>query len=354
MEDDFAQSREPDDLFADEIEPAEEEVGNTSITSVPTGHVPPPYYVESSPALQNHSQVSSDRPNNHRGGRGGRGGRGHHNVPRGSNNNGQIPVTATTPQETVETSGAASTEEAQSSPPLDQEQRVTSVRGDRSASGPARPTKKTEAELTELMSSMRLKNAAKAEAHERAEKDQASFLQREKAAELKRVEQNKALKEQERERAKNRERKIKAQGGREWDSEKQESDIVDRKANSSGYMRGAHGGVSSRTGSGLAASQYNDQDPGDEGGGRGHDTPRSRGRGSRNGRGNRGRGRAGYEGNMSSTKSSNMPSDLEFPALPIASTSPIAKDPPKPAAGPGENSTWAEEMATAEPIAEQL
>jgi hypothetical protein len=240
------------------------------------------------------------------------------------------------------------------------------VRGDRSATGPAKPTKKTEAELTELMKSMQLKNAAKTEAHARAEKDQASFLQREQQAAAKKVEERKAIREQDMERAKNRERKIKAQGVREWDSEKVESDIVDRsRGGSSMYSRGAHGGVrgSGRAGErgGLATSRYGPSDDAEEasfGGGRGG-RGRGRGRGrseydGARGGGRGGRGRGGY---FNGAKAAEAPppgiGESDFPALPTPATKSTAtpaskvETKEKPAVSPGvADGDWADEMAT--------
>jgi hypothetical protein len=214
---------------------------------------------------------------------------------------------------------------------------------------------------------MQLKNAAKTEAHARAEKDQASFLQREQQAAAKRVEERKAIREQDMERAKNRERKIKAQGGREWDSEKVETDIVDRsRGGSSMYSRGAHGGVrgSGRGGErgGLASSRYGTSEDVEEmsfGGDRGG---RSRGRGRGRGRaeldgarggGRGGRGRGGYFNGAKAVETPALGGDLDFPALPTpaskSTSTPASKveNKEKPAGSPGVvDGDWADEMAT--------
>jgi hypothetical protein len=353
--DDFAQSREPDDLFADEIEPTEQQVteNKSSAASAPNSAPAKPH------GHQRHGAPNTNQ--NHRGGR--RGGQ------NGGATSGRVeqPI-PTTSSPAAPTDSATSNANPSSSKPAtaDSENRIASVRGDRSATGPAKPTKKTEAELTELMKSMQLKNAAKTEAHARAEKDQASFLQREQQAAAKRVEERKAIREQDMERAKNRERKIKAQGGREWDSEKVESDIVDRsRGGSSMYSRGAHGGVrgGGRGGErgGLATSRYGSSEDAEEmsfGGGRGG---RGRGRGGgksesdgARGGGRGGRGRGGY---FNGAKAAEAPppgiGETDFPALPTpaakSATTPASKveTKEKSAVTPGvADGDWADEMAT--------
>merc|ERR1712093_404359 len=180
--------------------------------------------------------------------------------------------------------------------------RTHAVRGDRSATGGPAHKKLTEEELTEKMAKMAILNKQKAEKHRLTEADQAAFQHREKELAKERREKAIAEKKNERvmemERAKNRERKMKAQGGREWDSEKVESDIVDGrgKGRSSEFVRGGHGGVI--RGGGLAGSRYS-VDDGEEGQdtqnsrGRGGFEIRGRGRGGRGGRGGGGGGRGG-------------------------------------------------------------
>ena len=124
------------------------------------------------------------------------------------------------------------------------------------------------------------------------------------------------------ERAKNRMRKMQAQGGREWDSEKVESDIVDGKSRgrSSEYVRGGHGGVIRGRGPGLSGSRFADEEV---------DAPRGRGG---LGRG-RGRGRGGKA-------TQAVPSVEDFPELPASGKGEEVKSPVGPAGD------WAEEMAT--------
>lgn len=360
--DDFAQSREPDDLFADEIEPADEEPTYESPKIQPDS--PVNSIVPTAPTqYQQGGQIGGGRgATGPRGGRGrgrGRGGPGSRGAPQASQPS-QVEsvsrVASNPPSGDVD-----STDASPPSPPADvaiataqpsavnEQSRITSVRGDRSATGPAKPTKRSPAELDELMSSMKLKNAAKTKAFERSEKDQATFLQRQQQAAAKQKEETKAIREQDMEREKNRLRKMKAQGVREWDSEKQESDIVDRsRGNSSGYTRGAHGGVSGTIRGGrLAASRYGgDEEDLFAAKGEGRGELSSRTRGSRSGRGNRGgRGRGGDTTSISQTA----PQDIDFPALPGA-TKHSTSAPSKPAGGLGASS-WAEEMAT--PIEEK-
>lgn len=338
--DDFSQSREPDDLFSDEIEPTVQQFTDGKANSA----------TSTSPA------ATKAHGRNSRGGR-----RGGHN---GANSNARVDQPAQKEATPTAASDPAVTNTSPAKPIASDEGRVASVRGDRSATGPAKPTKKTEAELAELMKAMQLKNAAKTEAHARAEKDQASFLQREQQAAAKRVEERKAIREQDMERAKNRERKIKAQGGREWDSEKQETDIVDRsRGGSSMYSRGAHGGVrgSGRDGErgGLATSRHGPSDDAEEisyGSGRGS---RSRGRGRSEYRGTRGddRGGRGRGGNFNGANAAKSPppaiGESDFPALPTPATKPTAttagkvQTKQKPAVAPGVvDGDWADEMAT--------
>jgi len=354
--DDFAQSREPDDLFADEIEPTEQQVTESKGNAASTPDLAP---------AKPHSHQRHGAPNanqNHRGGR-----RAGQNGGTSSGRVEQPILTASSPAAPTDSTTSNANPAPTKPTTNDSENRVTSVRGDRSATGPAKPTKKTEAELNELMKSMQLKNAAKTEAHARAEKDQASFLQREQQAAAKRVEERKAIREQDMERAKNRERKIKAQGGREWDSEKVESDIVDRsKGGSSMYSRGAHGGVrgGGRGGErgGLATSRYGPGEDAEEmpfgGGGRGG-RGRGRGRGRSEYDGARGinrggRGRGGY---FNGAKAAETPppgiDELDFPALPTPASKPAdtlaskVENKEKPAISPGVvDGDWADEMAT--------
>ncbi|KAK5239380.1 hypothetical protein LTR16_012014, partial [Cryomyces antarcticus] len=123
---------------------------------------------------------------------------------------------------------------------------IPSVRGDRTATGGLKKPKLTEAELSAKMSSLTIKNAARTAAYERAEADAASFAEREaKSAEAMRLKQ-KAERQSRQvmmgERERNRQRKMGAMGGREWDAEKNEADFAAASV-LRGARRGAHGGV---------------------------------------------------------------------------------------------------------------
>jgi hypothetical protein len=354
MDEYFAQSREPDDLFSDEIEPSETEVTDDATIhqrlSPTSDETPTP---ASAPTRPEPTALFLNR-SSHRGGRRG--------VFNGSSAKAQSENS---------TQKVPAAQQQATSVPIphlkasgNEESRVASVRGDRSATGPAKPAKKTEAELTELMKAMQLKNAAKTEAHARAEQDQASFLQREKQAAMKVLEERRAIREQDMERAKNRERKIKAQGGREWDSDKQESDIVDRsRGNSSRYSRGAHGSVASsgRVGGGLAESRYAGDTSFDDTpyGGRGTRGGRGGGRANhQGGRGDNSRGGRGTHGRGNNSSSANTTTqtpaikESDFPALPSVTTREPAStrlrdNNDKLTLSPRiEGSDWAEQMAT--------
>jgi hypothetical protein len=185
---------------------------------------------------------------------------------------------------------------------------------------------------------MKILNAQKAERFRLSEADSAAFALKEKEMVQKRIAEQKATRHQDMERAKNRQRKLQAQGGREWDSEKVESDIVDGRGRgrSSEYVRGGHGRVIS---GGLAGSRYAStaQDEVDRG-------PLSRGRGGFEGRG---RGNRSGRGGRGEPVASTIPTADDFPSLPAPSKPPISatvvdiKSPIE--KGPGD---WAEEMAT--------
>lgn len=357
--DPFAQSRADDDLFADEFEPITE-TPPIELQPAPVQIQQPPPHTASIPAglakPSQHSGAPRSRPDR-RGRGGGRGGRG------GTYQNGMGNSRFATPQETKPQTAAtvevATTEkpepaaieespvpdpdtttnepqvnvEQQTPPQPDQPHRTPAVRGDRSATGGPTHKKLTEEELSAKMAQMAIINAKRAESHRASEADQAAFQHREKELEKERKERAVAERKNERvmemERAKNRERKMKAQGGREWDSEKKEEDIVDRRGRSSEFVRGGFGGIA--RGGGLGGSRYAVQEEGEQGGGE-----LQNGRGGYEGRG-RGRGRGGREGGAKGGKASTqtVPTAEDFPALSSASTNVV------PAGG-----DWADEMAT--------
>ncbi|KAG8625310.1 hypothetical protein KVT40_007061 [Elsinoe batatas] len=180
----------------------------------------------------------------------------------------------------------------------------TAVRGDRSATGGTARTKLTEEELAARISSIQLKNATLEAAHARAQADADSFAQRENEASKRRQEERRDRQQMMGEREKNRQRKLKAQEGREWDLDKREEDFADQRR---GYGRGAHGGVTgTRLGGGERAVGFD----GAQDDGREHIYREDRGRGrGRGGRGARGDARAQGHGPQ------QPPQAEEFPAL---------------------------------------
>ncbi|KAM0279725.1 hypothetical protein ACHAQH_004416 [Verticillium albo-atrum] len=218
-------------------------------------------------------------------------------------------------------------------------------------------TKLTEGELSERLEKMAILSAEKARKHELSEADERTHAaayahgmeeaKKKKAAD---AERRKRGEEERRrmdaERAKNRERKLKAMenkaGG--WDQGKIEEQEQERE------YRGAHGGIrGSRGADSLAGSRYarNDGDQGVDSFG-GDDNYRGRGRGR--GRGGPGRGRGGrggiFNGRDGSGTSSTAPVDTpskpvvntaDFPALPSVDSK-LSPDSPT---GP---LNWGEEM----------
>jgi hypothetical protein len=103
---------------------------------------------------------------------------------------------------------------------------------------------------------MAIKNAALAAAHERSTADAEAFEAREAAAAQRRKEDRVNRQQMMGEREKNRQRKLQALGGREWDAEKREEDFRIGPAER-GARRGAYGGVA---GSRYAAGERQGQD----------------------------------------------------------------------------------------------
>ncbi|KAG9246861.1 hypothetical protein BJ878DRAFT_250249 [Calycina marina] len=211
-----------------------------------------------------------------------------------------ISATATETTETLQPTDTTNTQP--NTPTQPAAPRTTAVRGDRSATGGPKFTKLTETQLTEKMAKMAILNAQKAERFRLSEADSAAFAQKEAELHKKRAEEQKNARAMDMERAKNRERKLKAQGGREWDSEKQESDIMDRiRQRGSEYVRGGHGGAirGGLEGYAVADKRYAGDEKGRE------YEYRQRGRG---------RGRGGGRGGKAATPS--VPASEDFPALP--------------------------------------
>lgn len=165
--------------------------------------------------------------------------------------------------------------------------------------------KLTSEELEKKIAAAREKSAKVAAAHARAEADQASFLKREEVAAEKRRQEAEDRRAMDSERAQNRQRKLNAATGREWDVSKHEEDFSSRGKGQ--YRRGMHGAVTGHVRGDFETIPGRDQDH-----------PRGRRRG---GRGGRSRGR----GDPNPPRASNEPkptpsapvvtSETEFPSL---------------------------------------
>ena len=168
----------------------------------------------------------------------------------------------------------------------------------------------TNEELEKKVASAR-ENAAKvAAAHARAQADRDSFLEREKVAAEKRRQENEHRRVLDSERAQNRQRKLNAATGREWDAAKHEEDHSMRGRGQ--YRRGMHGGVTGHTRHDFDEKHW-DAAPRAR-----QNHPRGRGRGGR--RGNS-RGRGDYTSERASSEPEIPPpapavtSETEFPSL---------------------------------------
>ena len=328
----FAQTREPDNLFDDDFTPLAE--------TEPV--IEQPFQ---SPALQPHSLVNSHS-------RGWGMGRSNHQQRTHSIPQPAVPTKNVTASSTVE---PAVTE--QSAAP----KTTSAVRGDRSATGGNAKPKLTEEELSARLAAAKLNSQKREEAHRLAEADEASFQQREAQASQRRQEEGRARRVMDQEREKNRLRKLGAQGGREWDEGKEDQPVDPRRIE---YRREPHGGTSNYQGSGARDGNlqidgdYNDADRGYGRGGRSRGD-RSRGRS----RGRGGRGRGGYDssaGGFEIMKPAAPNIEKDFPALPSAATqksitdtshhrSKVEQQPqtevPKFQAPLGGGESWADEVA---------
>lgn len=249
--DEFAQTRAPDNLFDDDFDPVEEAQVIISET------LQPPL----------RAQTVQRQRNTNRGAKRGGGNASRHVPP-------EVPTT---------------TEDAPQGPEVP---RREAVRGDRSGTGGIKKTKLTEAELSARMEAIKLKNVLLEAAHARAEADEASFNEREAQAQEKRRQERQNRQQMMGEREKNRLRKMKAVGGREWDAEKSEMDAVEA-AGRSQFRRGAYGGVafdrqSIPSGADISQETHEDRDPWaptEEVRGGFRERGRGRGRGQGRGRG---------------------------------------------------------------------
>ncbi|THY83643.1 hypothetical protein D6C92_09579 [Aureobasidium pullulans] len=200
---------------------------------------------------------------------------------------------------------------------------TNAVRGDRTATGGLRKPKLSEQELAEKMSRISLKNEKLAAAHARAEADAADFAEREEVAAKRRQEERRDRQQMMGEREKNRLRKLKAVGGREWDAEKpDDADAFGGPRQAGGRGRGAHGGIAgqrnpegSREGFGGDREDYTD--------GREYMYREDRGRGRGRGRGGRGgSGRGGRGPQQEKQPSQSVPKPTDFPDLSGSASAP--------------------------------
>ncbi|KAI9833812.1 MAG: hypothetical protein M1826_006335 [Phylliscum demangeonii] len=365
MDDDFAQTRTPEDLFDDDFTPV------VAVLEPARPATPEPAPDDGRPPFGSQTRVRrgfrGDRAGVGGFSRGGRGGRGRRDALHGTDyeptrdehadasaieGNGEgkkeegpvaeDPHAYDASESAVVSEGlppAAQTDDSTPNLTLAPVQttsptRVEAVRGDRSGTGGVKIKKLTEEELSARLAAIRVKNAALEEAHRRAEADEASFQQREQHASQKRLEERAHRRVMEGERERNRLRKMNALQGREWDAEKEEGDDrwgagagvgAGRGTPRSGYRRGVYGGVEMRGdgGRGVArggagAEADGDADPDGssfERGGRGR---RARGAG-------RDQGRAHHSSRLDEAprmpaRTDRMPTDPtdleDFPALP--------------------------------------
>ena len=208
-------------------------------------------------------------------------------------------------------------------------------------------------------------NAAKlSAAHARAEADQASFLEREKVADEKRRQERANRRVMDSERERNRQRKMNALNGREWDATKQEDDYNPR-GGKGGFRRGMHGGVSGYTRRDFDDGRPDENGRDNRGGYRGSQRGRGRGKGGRGRNNSRGPRRDGWQPDdalekPAAAKNETKPptpapaatNEAEFPALPGAKERPADTKPHwaavaekiEPSWSPVEGSTWADEV----------
>jgi hypothetical protein len=186
---------------------------------------------------------------------------------------------------------------------------------------------------------MRSKNAALATAHARAEADATAFEAREAVLKQQDAERKKLAAEKQKaerkdrqqmmgERERNRQRKLNAQGGREWDLEKEDGFDGTGEERRRGAVRGAHGGIAPSRDAPVE-QRYDD-------GGDSSYRGRGRGRGGRGGRGGgRGdfhelsRGHEGRGGGGGKQPSQRPPTNADFPELPSSKPADKSDSAPK-------------------------
>lgn len=354
--DPFAQTVSTDDLFFDDdftpvAEPVVEQnpVGILPPEPVPDEAPPPTVGLGQSQHAQNIPRGSANGERGRGRGRGrvrGRGRGGNHDAntqihePKTREPVKDVRLEEVAPETSIPTD--ATMTPATPSGPKDTTKTPHSVRGDRTLTGGTPRTRLTEAELSAKLANMRSKNESLQLAHARAEADAQKYEAREAMLAQKDMEKKKESKEKQKrerqdrqqmmgEREKNRQRKLDAQGGREWDFEKEEGFSGTGEERRRGAARGAHGGIapSPRPAPTADVRQEEDGIPTTFDSGRG----RGRGRGGRGPRGGRG-GRGDHAAPSKQPSTQVPPTASDFPELPATtnptgSVKPASNGPPK-------------------------
>ena len=291
--------RSEDDLFSDDFTPVQKPVVSQTPPRTPRGRGDAPR-----------------RPARARG----RGGR-----PGGNDSVQRQPA-----QQNGETEAQEPASAPESAPTGPKKEVAPSVRGDRQATGGVRKPKLSEAELAQKMAAIQIKNASLTAAHARAEADAASFAQREEEAKQAARQQKEVAQKREKEerrdrqqmmgeRERNRQRKLKAMEGREWDAEKNEEDF-------------GRGGKFDKKGAFAGDSEeYTD----------GREYIYREPRGGQ--RGGRGRGRGGGGGEQA------LPKQDEFPALPAAAKESKIEQAAKDGVASASVKSWADQVESSNP-----
>lgn len=292
--------RSEDDLFSDDFTPASEPVVERTVAAHPLPASTTGTATGINPAARGRGDGGRGRRGRGRGrGRGGLGRRDEEDATPPSTaalsateSRGEDAATPATPPQPESTASTPSAQPPIVKPTISSQtppvKPTPSVRGDRHATGGLPKPKLTESELAEKMATIRIKNAALHAAHARAEADAASFAAREERASRRTAEERAQRQRLEGERERNRERKLKARGGREWDVGKEESGWGEM---SGGRKRGDEAGD---------GREYMYREP-------------RRGSGTERSRGGRGRGGVGEQ-------NGRVPRQEDFPMLPPPSS----------------------------------
>ncbi|KAK7508923.1 uncharacterized protein IWZ02DRAFT_437965 [Phyllosticta citriasiana] len=384
MADEFAQTREDDDLFDDDFTPVAEPVVEVDLTPVPVVDddvtdspsdvaTASPVNLGDNTEAHHHASGPVDavpRPpptgpsagargardggfrgrgrGNHRGARGGARGGAPTGGPGGLAGSRFAPSAPANgaenkEKEVVQGSGSAEVQGEQQGTTDGQEgekkdaagkavRKEGAVRGDRSATGGIKKERLTEEQLAARMSAIKLKNESLIAAHARAEADLAQYQKREAEAAAKAAQRAKAERQNRQvmmgERERNRMRKLNAVNGREWDLDKEEG-FGGTERGARGARRGAHGGVVGSRGAGGEA-EVDQQPASSDNHDRSHAPQHSGGRGGRGGRrggGRRASGGGGGGNHVPSTSTSapqSVPTAADFPELPVSNNATAA------------------------------